>query len=310
MPSTTIDNNQYRKGVILTLLCYIFWGFFPIYWYPLAGFDPLQLMAQRICWSLLFILLLLLFRKKDRALIKPALMNRKILITFIGTSFFLFLNWSTYLWAISSSHVLDASLGYYINPLVSVFLGRIFFKEELTKLQYLAISIAFLGVFWLAILGGSIPYIALILAFSFGIYGAIKKIASLPPLPGLFLETLFMMPFAIVYLLIEANNGHIEFLGLSTLQILVLVFSGAATTIPLLLFAEGAKRIPLSIVGILQYVSPTLQFFSGVFIFNESFTGNRLIGFALVWLAVALYIFSEINRIRRKRLTVITENSG
>lgn len=295
------DYSQYRKGIILTLICYTFWGFFPIYWYPLTGFDPLQLMAQRICWSLLFILILLMFRKEDRALIPPALKNRKILLTFIGSSFFLFLNWSTYLWAISSHHVLDASLGYYINPLVSIFLGRLFFKEELTKMQYLAITIALLGVLWLAILGGKIPYIALLLAFSFGFYSAIKKIASLPPLPGLFLETLFMMPFALVYLMIEARHGRIEFLGLSELQMLVLIFSGAATTLPLLLFSAGAKYIPLSVVGILQYISPTLQFFSGVFIFNEAFSGNRLIGFILVWLAVAIYIFSEVGRIRQQK---------
>lgn len=296
---STADN--YRKGVVLTLTCYLIWGFFPIYWYPLAGIDSLQLMAQRIGWALLFICMVLIFRKEDRLLLKDALRNRRILLTFMGSSFFLFLNWSIYLYAISSKQVLEASLGYYINPLVSVFLGRILFKESLTKIQYVAIALATTGVLWLAFLGGTIPYIALLLAFSFGFYGAIKKIASLPPLAGLFLETLFMLPFTIIYLSLAYKSDTLIFTELNPLPMFILVFSGAATTIPLLLFAKGARFIPLSIVGILQYVSPTLQFLSGILVFNESFSGARLVGFIIVWISVITYISSEIYRIRKNR---------
>lgn len=295
----TADN--YKKGGFLTLSCYIIWGFFPIYWYPLAGMDPLQLMAQRIGWALLFIAIVLCFRKDDRTLLKDALTNRRIIITFIGSSAFLFMNWSIYLYAIGSHQVLEASLGYYINPLISIFLGMLIFKEKLTKAQVIAIIIATCGILWLAFLGGRIPYIAIFLAISFGLYGAIKKVASLPPLPGLFLETLFMFPFTIIYLSIMHHQGNLVFSELPPLALVVLLLSGAATTIPLLLFAKGAKYIPLSIVGILQYVSPTLQFLSGLLIFGESFSFERLIGFMIVWASVGIYIGSEIHRIRKKR---------
>ncbi|HIW06451.1 MAG TPA: EamA family transporter RarD [Candidatus Ignatzschineria merdigallinarum] len=300
----TADN--YKKGVFLTLSCYIIWGFFPIYWYPLTGMDPLQLMAQRIGWALLFIALLLCFRKDDRNLLKEALTNRRVIITFMGSSMFLFMNWSIYLYAISSHQVLEASLGYYMNPLISVLLGMLLFKEKLTKAQAIAIVIAALGILWLAFLGGKIPFIALLLAISFGLYGAIKKIASLPPLPGLFLETLFMLPFTIIYLSMMYHQEVLVFSELPPLALTILLLSGAATTIPLLLFAKGAKYIPLSIVGILQYVSPTLQFLSGLLIFGESFSFERLIGFIIVWISVAIYISSEVHRIRKKRKTART----
>lgn len=296
----TADN--YKKGVFLTLSCYAIWGIFPLYWYPLAGMDPLQLMAQRIGWALLFISLVLCFRKEDRALLKDALTNRRVIITFIGSSAFLFMNWSIYLYAIGSHQVLEASLGYYINPLISIFLGMLIFKEKLTKAQAIAIVIATFGILWLAFLGGKIPYIALLLAISFGLYGAIKKVASLPPLPGLFLETLFMLPFTIIYLSLMQQQGKLVFSELPTLALIVLLFSGAATTIPLLLFAKGAKYIPLSIVGILQYVSPTLQLLSGLLIFSEVLSLERLIGFMIVWVSVTIYIGSEVHRIRKKRL--------
>jgi len=300
----TADN--YKKGVFLTLSCYIIWGFFPIYWYPLTGMDPLQLMAQRIGWALLFIALLLCFRKDDRNLLKEALTNRRVIITFMGSSMFLFMNWSIYLYAISSHQVLEASLGYYMNPLISVLLGMLLFKEKLTKAQAIAIVIAALGILWLAFLGGKIPFIALLLAISFGLYGAIKKIASLPPLPGLFLETLFMLPFTIIYLSMMYQQEALVFSELPPLALTILLLSGAATTTPLLLFAKGAKYIPLSIVGILQYVSPTLQFLSGLLIFGESFSFERLIGFIIVWISVAIYISSEVHRIRKKRKTART----
>lgn len=293
--------DHYRKGVLLTLSCYTIWGFFPLYWYPLTGMDPLQLMAQRIGWALLFIAIVLLFRKDDRSLLQSALRNRRIIITFMGSSAFLFMNWSIYLYAISSHQVLEASLGYYINPLISILLGMLIFKERLTKAQVIALVIAGCGILWLAFLGGTIPYIALLLAVSFGLYGAIKKVAALPPLPGLFLETLFMFPFTIIYLTLMYRQDLLVFSELPTLALIVLLFSGAATTIPLLLFAKGAKYIPLSIVGILQYVSPTLQLLSGLLIFGESFSFERLIGFIIVWVSVVIYITSEIYRIRHKQ---------
>lgn len=299
--TTVKTDDNYRKGIFLTLTCYVIWGFFPLYWFALSAVDPLQLMAQRIGWALLFIAIVLVFRKEDRLLLKDAFFNRRIMITFMASSLCLFINWSVYLYAIASHQVLEASLGYYINPLVSVFLARVFFQEKLTKVQYIALALAAAGVLWLTFLGGEVPYIALVLAFSFGLYGAIKKIASLPPLPGLFLETLFMSPFTIIYLFIAYQKNTLVFWELETLPLLILIFSGAATTIPLLLFAKGAKYIPLSLVGILQYVSPTLQFLCGLLVFGEDFSMLRLFGFIIVWLSVITYISNEVYNAKRRR---------
>lgn len=283
---------EYQKGILLVIACYTIWGSFPLYWYPLQGMDAYQIMAQRVLWSFLFLLGVVTFTGQIKVVLH-GLTNRRIFVTFLGASFFIFFNWLTYLWAISNNHVLDASLGYYMNPLVSIFLGRIFLKEYLSRPQYIAIGIATLGVLWLAILGKSIPIVAIILATSFGFYGLIKRVASLPTIPGLTLETLFMMPYSIVYLAIVINKGELQLFNLDTIPLLVLLFSGAVTTIPLVLFSEGARRIPLSLVGIFQYISPTFQLLMGIFLFKETFSANRFVGFALVWVAIAVFLYGE-----------------
>lgn len=291
---------EYRKGVLFALGCYLIWGLFPIYWYPLNSMDPFQLMAQRVVWSALFLILLILIRKEQRILL-TALKNPKVMLPFALSATLLGINWTLYLWAITHHRVLDASLGYYINPLVSIFLGRLFLKEVLTKRQYIAIIIAGIGVLWMALLGGAIPYVAIVLATSFGFYGLIKRLVTLPAIAGLTLETLFMLPFALTYLFIEAKAGRLQFATLSHLQLTLLLLSGVVTTIPLLLFAEGAKRIPLSLVGILQYLSPTLQFFTGVFLFQEHFDLNRFFGFLIVWIALSIFVQSEWQAMRKRR---------
>lgn len=285
-------NNEEQKGLLYALACYLMWGLFPLYWYPLthSAISADQLLAQRIVWSALFsVVVLMLFRQGHQLL--EALHQRKLLLTFTASAFAISMNWLVYLWAITHNHVLDASLGYFISPLFSILLGRIFFNERLNRIQVLAIALAAVGVLWLAIPAGQIPWVALLLTFSFGIYGLLRKIAPLAALPGMALETLLMLPFAAAYLLWTAYSGHLVFSELPPLPLAILIGSGAATTIPLLLFASGARRISLTNLGMIQYVSPTCQFMLGLFLFDETFHFSRFIGYVWVWVGVAVYLF-------------------
>lgn len=286
-----VDPSAYKKGILFTVVCYIIWGLFPLYWYPLGSLDPLQTLAQRICWSALFATLLVIFLREGRSVYKA--FSQKRTLTILGLSaFMLSMNWLIYLWAIANHHVLDASLGYFMTPIFSIFLGRVFFKESLNKLQYAALALAAGAILWLTWLAGTIPYVAIGLTLSFGCYGLLRKLAPLGAIPGLAVETFLMTPLAALYLIYEGLHGRLMFASLPTTAMLVLLFSGVVTSIPLLLFSAGAKRIPLSLLGIIQYISPTIQFILGIVVFNEVFEWNRFMGFVLVWAAVILYLLS------------------
>ena len=293
--------DETRRGAYYALSCYIIWGLFPLYWYPLThstiGAD--QLLAQRIVWSSLFALLMVVALKQNHAFFN-AFKQPKVLLAFMCSALAISGNWLLYLWAITHNHVLDTSLGYFISPLFSILLGRIFFNERINRIQTVAIGLALAGVFWLAIPAGHIPWIALGLTASFGIYGLLRKIASLPTIPALALETLMMLPFAAAYLLLAARHNELVFSELSPLQLAILLGSGMVTTIPLLLFGAGAKRISMSSMGIIQYLSPTCQLLLGLFLFQESFSLSRLIGYALVWLGVAVYILGIWHQSRHR----------
>lgn len=295
MSSPSDGLNEEKKGLIYALTCYLIWGGFPLYWYPLthSAITADQLLAQRIVWSAVFSVVVLILFRQTGVLIS-AVKNRKLLILFVCSAFSISINWLVYLWAISKNHVLDASLGYFLSPLFNILLGRLFFNERTNRIQSLAIALAAIGVLWLAILGGQIPWVALLLTISFGSYSLLRKTAPLPALPGMALETLIMFPFAAAYLWWTARHGHLVFSELSTLQLAVLFGSGAVTTIPLLLFASGARRISMTNLGILQYVSPTCQFMLGLFLFHEAFNFSRFIGYLWVWAGVGLYMMSML----------------
>lgn len=286
---------EYKKGIIYTLMCYLMWGNFPLYWYALRNLGSTQLMSQRIVWSVAFVLLIVTALREWSSIIAILKQRKTILVLFI-TSQLLFFNWLTYLWAITSDRVVDASLGYFITPIFSIFLGRLVLKERLSHMQSLAVSIAIAGIVWLTIQGGTIPYVAIILATTFSIYGLLKKAYPVKTLPSIAFETFFMLPFAILYLFYESTNGRLVFSELPTIALVLLLLSGAATTIPLLLFSEGAKKIPLSLVGIVQFVSPSLQMLNGLLFFDEHVSFMRLMGFVIVWIAVAIFIVSEYRR--------------
>ena len=253
-----------------------------------------QILAQRVVWSTVFALFLVIVLRQAGPILQ-AMRSPKLLGVFAVSACLLGSNWLIYLWAITNSHVLDASLGYFMSPLFSILLGRLFFNERMTRLQAASIGIALLGVLWLVFLYGSVPWIALGLTISFGFYSLVRKLAPLAALPSLALETLCMLPIALLYLLWQGQQGSL-YLDLSTLNWGLLIGSGIVTSVPLLLFAAGAKRISMTEMGIIQYISPSAQFVTGLILFHEAFNTQRFVGYALVWLAVIVYVATSLKR--------------
>ncbi len=277
-----------KKGVAYAIVTYILWGLFPIYWKNLTAVPALEILSHRIVWTLVFVLFLLGVQKKW-GWIKPALRDKRTLGIFFVTASVLSLNWLTYIWGVNAGYIIETSLGYFINPLVSVLLGVIFLHERLRRGQWVAIGIATLGVVYLTVSYGTLPWISLTLAFSFAIYGLLRKIAPLGSQEGLALETAWMFLPAFLYLLFVQGQGTATFGQIDTKTTLLLAFAGVATAVPLLFFAAAVRRIPLSLVGILQYIAPTIQFLIGVFIYNEEFSQTSFIGFSIIWSALIVF---------------------
>nr|WP_314271838.1 EamA family transporter RarD [uncultured Kingella sp.] len=299
MDTHSDTQTQQKQGILYALACYGTWGLFPLFWYPLnhSAMPADQILAQRIVWSGVFAAALLLAFKQGRLLLN-ALRQVRLLAVFALSSFLIAANWLVYVWAITNNHILEASLGYFINPLFNVFLGALMFQERPTRLQTAAVALAFLGILWLAVPGGKMPWISLALAASFGFYGAVRKIAPMPPLAGLTLETLLLLPFALGYLAWRGAQGTLVFAELDALQKTVLFASGAATTLPLLAFAAAAKRIALSLLGILQNISPSAQLLIGLAL-GEHLDAGRLAGYGLVWAGVAVFLFGVWRQMKR-----------
>lgn len=277
-----------QTGILQAALAFACWGVFPLYFKTLEAVPPLEMMAHRIVWSFGFVALLLAAQRRW-AWLAPALANRRLLAGCAASAALIALNWFLYIWAVVNGHIVEASLGYFINPLVNVLLGALVLKERLRRGQWLAVAVAALGVAWLTWQAGALPWIALALAASFGLYGLLRKTAPLGALEGLAMETLLLGPLAALGLLWLALQGQSQFVqGSPGLQALV-VAAGPITAIPLLLFASGARRIPLSLLGILQYIGPTLQLMVGVWLFHEPFEPERRLGFMAIWAALALY---------------------
>ena len=277
-----------RSGIIYAALAFLCWGLFPIYFHALGDVPPLQILAHRMLWSLGFLLVVLVLRRQWKWL--NVVRQPRVFFSFVLSAVLLSANWLVYIWSVTNHHVIEASLGYFINPLVNIMLGYLILKERLRTIQWVAIAIAALGVSWLTWQTGTVPWIALFLAFSFGSYGLLRKTAALGALEGLSFETIVLFPLAAAYVIWLTVNGQNVFINTdSDTTRVLLVMAGPLTAIPLLLFASGARRIPLSILGLLQYLSPTLQFLLGVWLFKEAFTADRLVGFALIWSALILF---------------------
>ncbi|MFC7319482.1 EamA family transporter RarD [Halobacillus campisalis] len=292
--------DENKLGVLYTTGAYILWGFLPIYWKLLQHISPFEILAHRIVWSAAFMMIVILFLNKRRQFFEEAKQvwqTKRSLIGITLAAIMISINWLTYIWGVNNNHVIEASLGYYINPLVSILLGMLVLKETFTRPQWIAFILAGSGVVYMTVHFGSVPWIALMLAFSFGMYGLLKKLVPLNAMFGLMIETLIVSPIAIIYLLgFKDAYEQVEWLSRSTL----LVFgAGVATAIPLLLFAAGAKRIPLSMVGFLQYFAPTIMLILGVFLYDEPFTAVHAVSFTLIWSGLAVYTISRMKRLKK-----------
>lgn len=290
-----------NKGMIYAASAYVLWGLLPLFWKALQHVPALEILAHRMVWALLVVLLLLAFTRNWNWL-GAVLRSPRTLLTFLASALLLSVNWFVYIWGVNAGYVVETSLGYFINPLVNVLLGVLFLGERLRAWQAAAIAVATAGVLYLTFSYGSPPWIALTLAGSFGLYGLIRKTAALNSLEGLTLETLLLFPFAFGYLVFREWNGIGALGRVDALTTLLLVVSGVATAAPLLLFAAGARRITLTALGILQYIAPSLQFTIGVLVFNEPITTDRLIGFSLIWLALLIYTGEGLFRTQTARL--------
>jgi chloramphenicol-sensitive protein RarD len=277
-----------RKGVIFGLMAYLCWGFFPVYFKAVKLVPPLEMVAHRIVWSLAFLLLLVTWKGAWRTML--ALFTKpKFLAALTVSTLLIATNWLVFIYAIGVGEVLQSSLGYFINPLVSVLLGFVFLGERLERPQWVSLFLAAAGVVYLAVQYGRIPWISLILAASFGLYGLIRKSLHVEPLVGLTVETLLLAPFALVYILQLHHGGTGIFLAASGRLDLLIPMSGVITAIPLLLFAAAAKKLRLATIGFLQYITPTMHFLLAVTVYGETFTRTHLISFIFIWCGLALY---------------------
>lgn len=277
-----------QSGIAYAALAYFLWGLFPLYFRLLAAVDPLEVLAHRFVWSVGFLLLLLAGLRRW-AWLKPALTAPRVLGLFTLSALLLSVNWFVYIWAITHGRVLEASLGYFITPLANVLTGRLVLGERLRPAQWAAVALAAAGVLWMTWQMGSLPWVSLLLAASFASYGLVRKTAPLGALEGLTLETLLLGPLALVGLLWASAQGLAAFPVADLDLKALLIASGPVTAVPLLLFAAGARRIPLSVLGMLQYIGPTIQWLLAVWLFHEPFGGARLQGFVLIWCACAVF---------------------
>jgi chloramphenicol-sensitive protein RarD len=289
-----------NKGIWYGIGAYLLWGSFPIYWKWLKTVPAIQLISHRIIWSFVLLALILFVTRQWKAF-RAAARQRRVVLIYLASAVLLSINWLTYVWAVNAGFVVETSLGYFINPLLSVLLGVVFLREKLRPWQWVPIGLAAIGVIYVAWSYGQFPWIALTLAFSFGIYGLVKKTAPLGSLFGLTLETGLLFLPAIGFLVYLEMLGQGAFLHAGSLKDMLMVGAGAVTTIPLLLFASAVQRIPLSMVGVLQYITPTMQFLFGVLVYHEPFNHSHLIGFCIVWLALIIF-WAEGYMASRKRV--------
>ncbi|HEX3007976.1 MAG TPA: EamA family transporter RarD [Bacteroidales bacterium] len=290
-----------NKGIWYAVGAYGLWGLFPLYWKLLHHIPAIQLIGHRIVWSFVSLVVILVIINQFRKF-KNSAISFSLIRIYSLAAILVGINWLTYVWAVNTDHVVETSLGYFINPLISVLIGVIFFREKLRLWQWIPIGIAAIGVLYLTFAFGALPWIALTLAFSFAFYGMVKKIAPLSSLHGLTLETVILFIPAALYLVYceKAGEGALFHQGAGI--DLLLIGAGLVTTIPLLMFAAAAKRIPLSIIGVLQYIAPTIQFLIGILVYHEAFTIKQFVGYCFVWVALLIFATDSFYAYRKVRV--------
>ncbi len=289
-------NSQYINGLLLALLCYASWGVFPVYWKLLKSVPSDQILAHRIVWSLFFLAILMVMLRNKTVL--NYIKNWRITGLLLLTGSLVCSNWGVYIFAVNHNRIVDTSLGYYINPIVNVLLGVIFLKEKLGRLQKWAVFFALSGIIWLTFYIGRLPWISVYLAISFGAYGLLRKKANLESLPALLIETLLLTPVALGYLFLAEHNGNGSFMHGPWWISVLLIVGGPVTALPLYWFGKAATRIPLSTIGFIQYLSPTIALLIGIFVYHEPFKTPYIIAFLMVWTGLALYTLSILRDYR------------
>lgn len=288
---------NYKQGIFFGLAAYVLWGILPVYWKALELVSPFEILSSRFMWSCVFVFLLIIFQKKWTLFakeVKQVFSNVKTGAAMVAAGITISFNWGTFIWAVNNGHIVETSMGYYINPLVSILFAVVFLRERLDKMQLAAITCAFIGVASMVYSFGKIPWVSLTLAFTFALYGLLKKILPVSALTSIMLETLLITPLALVYEYSLWQQG-VSFYASGNLQvIMMLTGAGVVTAIPLLLFTAGARLLPLKIIGFLQYISPTLTLLIGIFVYNEAFTASHLLAFGWIWAALLLFIVSQL----------------
>ncbi|MGG4166240.1 EamA family transporter RarD [Bacillus sp. es.034] len=295
---------QDQAGILYTAFSYLLWGILPIYWKWVNHVSADEILANRIFWSFWFMLLFLFVSKRWKEFtnyLKTSLTKKKQLFALLLASLLISTNWFIYIWAVNTNQMVEASLGYYINPLVSVLLGVFILKESLSKAQIISFGLAAIGVLILTLSYGEFPWIAIGLAFSFGLYGLAKKLIQVESSIGLTLETMTIAPLSLIYLGYMYQEGTLSLFHVSVGTDLLLMGAGAATAIPLLFFSKGAQQIPLYMVGFLQYIAPTITLILGIFMYHEEFSVTHLVSFMFIWLALTVFTASRVQYARKRR---------
>ncbi|MBM2658610.1 EamA family transporter RarD [Staphylococcus pseudoxylosus] len=299
-------NTEFKKGIIFAFGAYFLWGILPIYWGLIDDIGAFEILAFRIVLSMIFMLFIVILTKNTEPFkrdIHRLFTNPIQLIAIIAAGYVITINWGTFIWAVTNGHVLQSSLGYYINPLVSILLALIFLKERFNKLEWIAIGLAVVGVLYMTLKIGVFPGISLLLAGSFGIYGLIKKLVPIDAISSITIECIVTAPAGFIYLWYIWHQGGLTFgMNISSFWLL---FSGAVTAVPLILFSAGARRIPLSLTGFIQYIGPTLMFLIGIFLFKEPFDLDQLITFIFIWVGIIIYSISQYVKIKKDKNPVI-----
>lgn len=297
---TPEEQQRSRQGVLLAIGAYTMWGIAPIYFKSIAEVSPLEILSHRVIWSFFLLAALLHFGRHWRS-VRDIIKNKTKMMFLVSTAILVGANWLIFIWAVNSNHMLDASLGYYINPLINVLLGMVFLGERLRKLQWFAVVLAACGVLVQLIVFGSVPVVAIALAMSFGFYGLLRKKVSVEAQTGLFIETLVMLPAAAIYLLFIASSPTSNMLDNPMQLNTLLIAAGVITTLPLLCFTGAATRLKLSTLGFFQYIGPSLMFLLAVLIYGEPFTSDKAITFAFIWGALVVFSFDGLRNNRKSR---------
>ncbi len=290
-----------NKDTFNVLGGYVLWGLLPVFWKLLAGVNSAYVLAQRIVFSCLFCFAVILIKKNGGEL-KNILRDKKQRRLYLACGLLISANWGVYILTVATGRIVEASLAYYMNPLFSILIGALIFKERLSGVQWLSVALAFVGVMYSVVLYGSVPYLAIIIGLTFALYGAIKKGIKAESEVSICMETVSVLPLALIFIVYAQLSGFTTFASLSVKEMLLLVLTGAITSVPLMLFASGIKRTSITVSGILMYINPTLQLLLGVFVYNEEFTKANAVTFAFVWLAVILFVGDGLRHKRHEKL--------